>query len=646
MRGLSLRGRLILLAGIAISLAALPVIFFSRAYLLENGIERERASFANTVMLLEDSLGERYLGLLSAEARSLMYEKEWFLQDASVIESMLKDKALDRRATLEAWRASYLAEDCRLEFFDLEGRPFFDDPFVAAVTAPGRVDFKGHALRATIDAKGKGRRENVVTLLEGRDGRTHPFLVTFWPIRDMGCLVFSVPLAYMQKERDAMVPRLLEGMRGRMQELTLCEGGSIAIFDSQRTFLAGTGPKIDLDSVGESALARARNGETLEGRGSGPRGEFIYRLTCFKALGWYVAAAAPMSSIAAPAQALTHRLLVMAAAALAVGLGLMLFSAVRTLAPLAQLTARARALAAEDFSSEKGISAQLTSGLPTQRGDEVGQLAGAFAHMVRALDENIRRLKENLAARQRMQGELNAARDIQMGILPPPHAAPRTENYNAAAYLAPAKEVGGDLYDFFTAPDGRQAVVIGDVSDKGVSAALFMSMTVTLVRYAIADGLTCAQAMARINDRLAENNPSCMFVTLFIGLFDPATGQLDYASGGHCPPFVLPAEPSAPVRALAEVSGPLVGAMEGMDYIDRRAVLAEGELCLLYTDGVSEAMDEARALFTEERIAAVLGSLRGASPQEVIQGVLAAVEQHRGSAPQSDDITMLCFKRG
>ena len=265
--------------------------------------------------------------------------------------------------------------------------------------------------------------------------------------------------------------------------------------------------------------------------------------------------------------------------------------------------------------------------------------------MVKALDENIRRLVDTLAVRQRMQGELNAARDIQMGILPPPDGAPKSLGYAAAAFLEPAKEVGGDLYDFFTAPDGRQAVVIGDVSDKGVSAALFMSMTVTLVRYALAEGLSCSEAMLRINERLAENNPTCMFVTLFIGLFDPATGRLDYASGAHCPPFIVSPDADVPVRMLTETSGPLVGAMQGMDYEACHACIAPGEYCLLYTDGVSEAMNEKQELFGEERIAATLEKLRGASPDEVLHGVMSAVKAYRGAAPQSDDITMLCFRR-
>ncbi|MBR3881021.1 MAG: SpoIIE family protein phosphatase, partial [Mailhella sp.] len=305
------------------------------------------------------------------------------------------------------------------------------------------------------------------------------------------------------------------------------------------------------------------------------------------------------------------------------------------------------ALAAENFSSDRGVgfSDVLVDDLPVERKDEVGQLSRAFAHMVNALDENIRYLVDNIKVRQRMEGELNAARDIQMGILPPPDSAPQSASYHASAFLEPAKEVGGDLYDFFLAPDGRQVVVIGDVSDKGVSAALFMSMTVTLVRYAMAEGLSCAEAMMRINERLAENNPSCMFVTLFIGLFDPETGELEYASGAHCPPFVVGTDPATPVRALTDTSGPLVGAMQGLDFEECRAVIAPGECCLLYTDGVSEAMNEEKELFGEERIAAVLEELHGAEPDEVLNGVMKAIIAHRGSAAQSDDITMLCFKR-
>ena len=283
--------------------------------------------------------------------------------------------------------------------------------------------------------------------------------------------------------------------------------------------------------------------------------------------------------------------------------------------------------------------------LPLDREDEVGRLAFAFDGMTRALADNIQKLVESTAASQRMQGELNAARDIQIGILPPADAAPDDPRCRIGAFLSPAKEVGGDLYDFFAVPDGRQELVIGDVSDKGVPAALFMSMTVTLVRCALAQGLGCAQAMRQINNLLAANNPSCLFVTLFIGLFEPETGVLEYANGAHCQPFVVGGSRSVPLRRLEETSGPLVGAMPDMEYKPCRTTLGRGEYCFLYTDGVSEAMNSSLEMFGEERLGRVLAELRGLEPDKVVKKVFEAVEGFREEYPQSDDITMLCVRR-
>jgi sigma-B regulation protein RsbU (phosphoserine phosphatase) len=262
--------------------------------------------------------------------------------------------------------------------------------------------------------------------------------------------------------------------------------------------------------------------------------------------------------------------------------------------------------------------------------------------MGRALDQNIRTLMETTTVKQRMEGELNAARDIQMGILPASDA-PTHPDCLVASFLEPAKEVGGDLFDFFQVADGRQAIVIGDVSDKGVPAALFMSMTVTLVRFALAQISDPAEVMTRINDRLSENNPGCMFVTLFIGIFDPATGEFEYANGGHCQPLVAGRDGS--VRAIEGMSGPVVGAMGGMLYAPQRTVLGEGETCLLYSDGVSEAMDEERNLFGEDRVEKLLAEHCGDTPDEILQHIYEAIAAHRGTAAQSDDITMLCFTR-
>ena len=645
----SLRSKLFLLVGFAISLAAVPIILFSRASLLESGMQRERESFVNTVMLVEDSLSVRYLHLLTSEVESVLESKRNLRQYAAMIRDMLLSESEDEvMQSLAQWRKVLMPGGVYLAFYDKGGNEVLAGDIAKMIMEEGRQDFKGQAIHSMLEHRDSiSEGQFALVRLPGPGMQEVPVLVCFMPVKNLGTLLLSDPVADTEQSRRLLERSMVLGIQERLDSLELSRGASISIISADGIVLAGKGVPMAVSSVSEDVLKRVRKGEVVEGSTEGAEEPVMYRLAYFKAMDWYVGASIPLNSIAGPAEALARHLFGVAAALLVLSLLIMLVLTMRITAPLRLLTRRAGEIAREDFSSERGVgfSASIVEGLPVERTDEVGQLAGAFAHMVKALDENIRRLVDTLAVRQRMQGELNAARDIQMGILPPPNGAPKSMGYSAAAFLEPAKEVGGDLYDFFTVPDGRQAVVIGDVSDKGVSAALFMSMTVTLVRYALAEGLSCSEAMLRINERLAENNPSCMFVTLFIGLFDPSTGRLDYASGAHCPPFVVNPDPSVPVRMLTDTSGPLVGAMQGLDYEACHAVLAPGEYCLLYTDGVSEAMNEKMELFGEERIAAVLENLRDASPDKVLHGVLEAVKAHRGTAGQSDDITMLCFRR-
>ena len=645
----SLRTKLFLLVGFAISLAALPIILFSRSSLLESGMQRERESFVNTVMLVEDSLSVRYLHLLTSEVESVLETKRDLRQYSSIMRDMLLTATeSEMQEGLAQWQKALASGNLHLAFYNLDGGVVLSDSLAGKVMEEGRQDFKGQSIQSMLaHRKSVSEGQFAMVRLPWKDGQEVPVLVCFMPVKNVGTLVIAAPVADAAESRASMERRMVLGIQERLDSLELSRGASISIVSADGRILAGKGTHMALSSLPASELERVRKGEALEGTTAGEESAVLYRLVYFKAMDWYVVASIPLSSITGPAEALTRHLFAVAAVLLALSLLVILVLTMRILAPLRLLTARAGVIAREDFSSERGVgfADDIVDDLPVDRKDEVGQLAGAFAHMVKALDENIRRLVDTLAVRQRMQGELNAARDIQMGILPPPDGAPKCPGYSAAAFLEPAKEVGGDLYDFFTAPDGRQVVVIGDVSDKGVSAALFMSMTVTLVRYALAEGLSCSEAMLRINERLAENNPSCMFVTLFIGLFDPATGRLDYASGAHCPPFIVSPDAAVPVRMLTETSGPLVGAMQGLDYQACHAELAPGEYCLLYTDGVSEAMNGNLELFGEERIAATLEGLRGASPEEVLHGVMEAVKRHRGEAAQSDDITMLCFRR-
>ena len=210
--------------------------------------------------------------------------------------------------------------------------------------------------------------------------------------------------------------------------------------------------------------------------------------------------------------------------------------------------------------------------------------------------------------------------------------------------MVAAKEVGGDLFDVIRLPGGRRALVLGDVSGKGVSAALMMSVTLTLIRNALSNGFEPAAVIKTVNDRLAANNENCMFVTLWIGIFEPDTGLLTYANGGHCPPYWLPADRGKPPQAVRNVSGPLVGVFEEAQYQGYALQLRPGDLFFVYSDGVSEAMNENRELFGEEGILAAAEARSSNDPRAFVDGMLEAVVAWRKTMPQSDDITMLAIR--
>jgi sigma-B regulation protein RsbU (phosphoserine phosphatase) len=205
-----------------------------------------------------------------------------------------------------------------------------------------------------------------------------------------------------------------------------------------------------------------------------------------------------------------------------------------------------------------------------------------------------------------------------------------------------AREVGGDFYDFFILPDGRLGLVIADVSGKGMSAALFMAVTRTLLRMVALSGVDAAQCLSTVNALLAADNPEMMFVTAHYATLDPATGALEYASAGHPPPLLVGAEGA--VRELPGCDGIVLGVRPAQEYPLRRQTLAPDEVLFLYTDGVTEAADPAGNLFGEERLAATLAPHGGLHCQDLLAAVVREVMAFAASAPQADDITCLALR--
>ena len=252
--------------------------------------------------------------------------------------------------------------------------------------------------------------------------------------------------------------------------------------------------------------------------------------------------------------------------------------------------------------------------------------------------------REALEARDRLvsiQNELDVASKMQQSILPTEF--PRGADYQIFANMEPAREVGGDFYDVVRLDEGRIGLTIADVSGKGVPAALFMMSSRTQLKGAAIGGGGPGTVLGEVNRLLVEDNEATMFVTVFHAVFDPASGRLAYANGGHNPPLVIHADGSA--EALPTSSGLALGLMPDVDYEEHEATLAPGDTVVFYTDGVTEAENGKSELFGTERLDRVF---EGAPPQGAEQAtgaIFAAVHAFAGGAPQSDDITCLTLHR-
>jgi serine phosphatase RsbU (regulator of sigma subunit)/CHASE2 domain-containing sensor protein len=244
---------------------------------------------------------------------------------------------------------------------------------------------------------------------------------------------------------------------------------------------------------------------------------------------------------------------------------------------------------------------------------------------------------------ERIDIELNLAREIQMGILPKVFPAfPEHDEFDIFADLIPAKAVGGDLYDFFFIDKDHLCFTLGDVADKGVPAALFMVITRTLVKNSAQFSPSPADMMSKINRVLCLDNPKTMFVTLIIGILNVHTGEVLYASGGHNRPILI--RHAGKVQYMKDVSGPALGVLPEAAYKKISLTLGADDAIFLYTDGVTEAMNEKGEFFRDKRLLEEIKAFQHASVKEMIVGILQEVRKHTGSRPQSDDIAMMMIR--
>lgn len=272
--------------------------------------------------------------------------------------------------------------------------------------------------------------------------------------------------------------------------------------------------------------------------------------------------------------------------------------------------------------------------------DEVGDLSRALIKMQQDLRQHIQDLLGATSARERIESELAIARNIQMALLPKiPAPFPGKGVIDLCAVIQPAREVGGDFYDYFWLDEQRLCLAIADVSGKGVPAAIFMAVSRTLLKSLATAQADAAQVLSMLNAQLAADNAQSMFVTLFYAVVDLATGSLTYVNAGHNPPILMPRE-GAP-RLLGGQRQLVIGATDDYTYRDDTIQLEPGDRLLLYTDGVTEAVNGAGQFHGEQRLLATLERLRMLSAAEIVAGIADEVKAFAGDAPQADDITAM-----
>ena len=244
-----------------------------------------------------------------------------------------------------------------------------------------------------------------------------------------------------------------------------------------------------------------------------------------------------------------------------------------------------------------------------------------------------------------LKTDLAVAKEIQQAILPrifPPFPE-NEEEIDLAALMVPAKDVGGDFYDFFRIDENRIGIVMADVSGKGIPAAIFMAVSRTLIRTVGLQDYTPAKCLTKSNELLCAESVDCMFVTVFYGIYHIDTGMLEYCNGGHNSPYILHA--NGDIEMLPLSNNPMVGAVEDITFQGNQTKLEIGDTLMMYTDGVNEATNAALEEYGDDRMEQVLRRLNGKSCKEIIDGQLESVREFAMEAEQSDDITIMALKR-
>ncbi len=641
----SLGTRVTLTSILLVLLTAGSLMWFGHQDTIASLYQGERRALNNIMELLEHNLTLIHQGALQERINELdVLRVDLTKTSDQTLESFLFHNNLHIHDNLQALKD----QQARLAYSVLFLRQQANGAWYDVLTNQPYSGLGNMYLTVLPSGEGTFFIENTSTSLENESTKTTQSPHTVPPqlvrIKKQAgfATVVSSSLESLNVTSEAYRNKLLRLFKEQLMRLSVHESGFAALVDNQGNLLVGS-ENTNIPEAFQNMLkdnmftAVQRRVTVLSASTDADASELFFLFTYFRPLQWHIVLAVPLDELESPASMLIAKQLMITAIITAGGLILGILLAMQIARPVRRLTAAVKILPKTDILTLDPNT--FTQQLPKNRKDEVGELARAFSFTVGELHNNVVRLVEFTTLRERLESELQVARDIQYGILP--RAFTKHAHVDLYASMKTAKEVGGDLYDFFFLDERHLCFVLGDVSDKSVPAALFMSMTVTLIRAYSQHNLPPNEVMAKVNDTLAKDNPRNMFVTIVIAILDLETGTLTWTSAGHMPPIKITPEGACNLEMSGDM---MIGVFEDVEFKLLEHTLQSGETFFLYTDGVSEAMNKERELFGEERLLEQLSPLYNLNAQEISDHVYCAVEEHAAGAEQSDDIAILVVK--
>lgn len=665
----TLKGRIFLIVVLVVGLITGFVMLFSQRHIEDAMLSAEERSTTNVLDLVTVDVDSRHQNLIRERLTTITAQRQRLEELGGIVRATLAQVAAlgDDGGTMDSAAAQAAALTWIDEFRPAPGLYALVIGPDRTALAAGNPALVGTDVGAYRDFKNRGIVAAVREDVRGTDGA---FLTFRFPAAEHGgteskfgyfflfpqwewIVAVTADIADIEGEAARRHEEIVAGLTETLGRVRIGESGHVFIFRGDGSVVVPPPSGYDgvLDKVNQHTgqplrddlVATVAMEDPLVVFQDGPNSEaWQFRVSYFRPLDWHIVATASIDELHAPAQNLVRQQGAIFLGVLILALGLAYAFAGHIARPLIRLAEHARRLPERDLLADTADTSPIAE-MPRRHRDEVGHLAKAFLYMEDQLRLNVARLMEATAHSERIESELNIARDIQLGLLPEQAPAlAETRKIDLKARMLTAKEVGGDLYDYFAVDKDRICFAVGDVSGKGVPAALFMAITKTLLRAAAEIHEEPGDIMRQVNDGLVDNNPNMMFVTLFVAILDVRSGQLSYACGGHPPPILLAADGEA--RTLDGRSGPACGVAPDFEYQGFTVELEPGDTVIGYTDGVTEAMNAADQEYGTEPLMAAVERARSESVEHLTDAVISDVQSFAGKAPQSDDIVVLALR--